>query len=54
LKLTGLNFRDNWYRYVFLLTSLLLLIIMGIYGMVIIILLYIALSISFYLLKIRL
>ncbi len=54
LKSTGLNFRDNWYRYVFLLTSLLLLIFIGIYGMAIIILLYIALSISFYLLKIRL
>jgi len=54
LKLTGLNFRDNWYKYVFLLVSLLLLIIMGIYGIAVIILLYISLSISFYLLKIRL
>jgi CDP-diacylglycerol--serine O-phosphatidyltransferase len=53
LKFEGFSLRDNWYRYIFLVTSLLLLTFMGIYGLAVIILLYIAVSVSFYLLKIR-
>lgn len=54
LKFAGLGFRDNWYRYIFLLCSLGILIFTGVYGLSVVILLYTALSISFYLLKIRL
>jgi CDP-diacylglycerol--serine O-phosphatidyltransferase len=54
LKFAGMNLRDNWYRYIFLAVSLFLLVFTGIYGLAVIVLLYIALSVSFYLLKIRL
>jgi CDP-diacylglycerol--serine O-phosphatidyltransferase len=54
LKFERSSLRGNWYRYIFLGTSLLLLIFLGIYGLAVIILLYIAISVSFYLLKIRL
>ena len=54
LKFSGLNLIDNWYRYVFLLASLLLLIFFNILGLPIIILLYIALSVSFYIFRINL
>ncbi len=53
LKFTGLSMAENWYRYVFLLAALLLLIFMGMYGLPVIILLYITLSMAFYLLKIE-
>lgn len=52
LKFRGLQFYDNWYRYIFLLAALLLIILSGVYSPAIIILLYISISISFYLLKI--
>ncbi len=54
LKFNGLSLSLNWYRYVFLLGAFLLLVFMGIYGLAVIILLYIAMSLSFYLLKIDL
>jgi CDP-diacylglycerol---serine O-phosphatidyltransferase len=54
LKFSGLNLVTNWYRYVFLTVSLLLLIFLNILGLPIIILLYIALSVSFYLFRINL
>ena len=53
LKFEGFSLRNNWYRYIFLASSLLLLILLGIYGLAVIILLYIAVSVSFYLLRIR-
>jgi CDP-diacylglycerol--serine O-phosphatidyltransferase len=53
LKFRGLNFYDNWYRYIFLLVSLVLLVILGVHAPSLIILTYITLSISFYLFKIR-
>jgi CDP-diacylglycerol---serine O-phosphatidyltransferase len=53
LKLDGHSFYSNWYRYLFLLVSALLLIFLKLYGLPVIILLYIALSVSFYLLKIK-
>jgi CDP-diacylglycerol---serine O-phosphatidyltransferase len=52
LKFRGFQLYDNWYRYIFLLAALLLIIFSGVYSPAIIILLYISLSISFYLLKI--
>jgi len=54
LKFSGFSFSANWYRYLFLLASLILLVIFKLYGLPAIILLYIALSVSFYLLKINL
>jgi CDP-diacylglycerol---serine O-phosphatidyltransferase len=52
LKFSGLQFYNNWYRYIFLLAALTLIILAGIYAPVLIILLYISFSISFYLLKV--
>jgi len=54
LKFSGLSVRENWYRYIFLLTALLLLLFLKLYGLPVIILLYIAMSVAFYLLKIDL
>jgi CDP-diacylglycerol--serine O-phosphatidyltransferase len=53
LKFTGLSFSSNWFRYLFLLAALLLLIFLKLYGLPLVILLYIAISVSFYLLKIN-
>lgn len=52
LKFAGLSLYANWFRYLFLLAALLLLIFMGVYGLPLVILLYIALSVIFYLLKV--
>lgn len=54
LKFRSFDFYGNWYRYAFLLAALLLIIFTGVYSVAIIILLYIALSILFYLLKVKL
>jgi CDP-diacylglycerol--serine O-phosphatidyltransferase len=53
LKFTGFSLAANWYRYLFLLAALLLLVFLNLYGLPVIILLYIAISVSFYLLKIN-
>jgi CDP-diacylglycerol--serine O-phosphatidyltransferase len=53
LKFSGFSFSSNWFRYLFLLVGLLLLIFLKLYGLPVIILLYIAISVSFYLLKIE-
>jgi CDP-diacylglycerol---serine O-phosphatidyltransferase len=53
LKFESYSFSANWYRYLFLLVGLLLLIFLQVYGLPVIILLYIALSVSFYLFKIN-
>ncbi len=52
LKFSGLQFYGNWYRYIFLFAALILIILAGIYAPALIIMLYISLSISFYLLKV--
>lgn len=52
LKFRSFQLYDNWHRYIFLFAALLLIILTGVYSPAIIILLYISLSISFYLLKI--
>lgn len=54
LKFTGLSLPANWYRYAFLLAAVFLLLFLKLYGLPVIILLYIAMSVSFYLLKIDL
>ncbi len=53
LKFKNLNIKSNWYRYLFLILSLLLLSAFHIYGLAMTILLYIFLNILFYLLRIR-
>jgi len=54
LKFNGLSLPLNWYRYAFLLGALLLFIFMGLYGLSVAILLYVVMSLSFYLLKVDL
>ena len=53
LKFSGLSLSGNWYRYLFLLISVILMIFLKLYGLPVIVLLYIALSVLFYLLKIN-
>ena len=52
MKFTGLSFTENWYRYLFLAVSALLLIFLKLTGLPLIIPLYIILSVTFYLLKV--
>ncbi len=52
MKFTGWSLRFNWFRYVFLLAALLLLVFLNLYGLSLVVLLYIVLSVVFYLLKI--
>jgi len=53
LKVKNLNFHDNWYRYLFLVLALLLLIVLNVYGLALVILLYIVLNLIFYLFKVN-
>ena len=53
LKFQGISFAGNWYRYLFLAASLFLLVFMKLYGLPVVILLYITLTVLFYLLKIE-
>ena len=52
LKVKNLNFSENWYRYLFLFLALILLASLNVYGLALVILLYILLNIIFYLLKV--
>lgn len=52
LKPHSWGLKENWYRYLFLLISLVLLILFNFYGLAFIILFYIILNIVFYILKI--
>lgn len=53
LKLKSLKFKENWYRYLFLGLSLILLLIFNVYGLAFIIFLYILMNLTFYLLKVE-
>lgn len=53
LKIKSLKFRENWYRYVFLVISLILLSFFTVYGLAITIFTYIILNLVFYLLKVK-
>ena len=53
LKMKNLSWSENWYRYIFIALALLLLIGLNVYGLALIILLYIVLNIIFYLIKVR-
>jgi CDP-diacylglycerol--serine O-phosphatidyltransferase len=52
MKFTGLSLTENWFRYLFTGLSALLLIFLKINGLPLIILLYIVMSVIFYLLKV--
>jgi CDP-diacylglycerol--serine O-phosphatidyltransferase len=53
LKVKNLSWKDNWYRYIFLGLSASLLAIFNVYGLALIILLYIILNVIFYLFKVE-
>lgn len=54
LKPKSLGFNENWYRYLFLAISIVLLIVFNVYGIAMIIFLYIFMNLFFYLLKVKL
>lgn len=53
MKPKSLSFAENWYRYLFLVMSALILIILNIYGLAFVIFLYILLNAIFYILKVK-
>jgi CDP-diacylglycerol--serine O-phosphatidyltransferase len=53
MKPKSLSFNENWYRYLFLGLSALLLIIFNVYGIALVIFLYILLNAIFYVLKVK-
>ncbi len=53
LKPKSLSFNENWYRYLFLAISIVLLIVFNVYGIAMIIFFYILLNVIFYLLKVK-
>jgi len=53
MKLKSLRLNENWYRYIFIVLSVGLLIFFNVYGLAFIIFLYILLNAVFYVLKVR-
>jgi CDP-diacylglycerol--serine O-phosphatidyltransferase len=53
LKPKSFRFNENWYRYLFLAFSLVLVILFNVYGIALIIFLYILTNLVFYLLKVK-
>lgn len=53
LKVKNLRLKDNWYRYLFLVLSAVLFIIFNVYGLALVILLYIILNVIFYLFGVK-
>lgn len=53
LKMKNLKWKDNWYRYIFAVPALALIIGLNVYGLALTILLYIVMNIVFYLLKVQ-
>ena len=53
LKPKSFSFNENWYRYIFLAISLVLLIAFNVYGIAMIIFLYILMNLFFYLFKVK-
>ncbi len=54
LKPKSFSFIENWYRYLLLAISIVLLIVFNVYGIALIIFLYIFMNLFFYLLKVKL
>jgi len=53
LKPKSLSLNENWYRYIFLSISIILLLVFNVYGIALIIFLYIFMNLFFYLLKVK-
>uniref|UniRef100_UPI003216C881 CDP-alcohol phosphatidyltransferase family protein n=1 Tax=uncultured Draconibacterium sp. TaxID=1573823 RepID=UPI003216C881 len=53
LKMSNFSWKDNWYRYVFLLLAIVLLATLHVYGLALTIFLYIILNVIFYLFKVE-
>jgi CDP-diacylglycerol---serine O-phosphatidyltransferase len=53
MKPKSLSFKENWYRYLFIVLSAILVIVFNIYGLTLIIFLYILLNAIFYLLNVK-
>lgn len=53
MKPKSLRFAENWYRYLFLGLSVILLVVFNVYGIALVIFLYILLNAIFYLLKVK-
>ena len=53
LKPASLRFKQNWYRYLFLALSAILLVFFNVYGIALVIFLYILLNLIFYLLGVK-
>jgi len=53
MKPKSLSFAENWYRYIFLGLSVILLVVFNVYGIALVIFLYILLNAIFYLLKVK-
>lgn len=53
LKMSNFSIKDNWYRYLFLLLALVLLVSLNVYGLALTIVLYILLNVVFYLFKVK-
>jgi CDP-diacylglycerol--serine O-phosphatidyltransferase len=53
LKPKSLSLNENWYRYIFLSISIILLLIFNVYGIALIIFLYIIMNLIFYLMKVK-
>ncbi len=53
LKFKSLRFNENWYRYVFIFTAIILLSVFTFYGLALTISSYIILNVVFYLLKVK-
>lgn len=53
MKAKSLAFKENWYRYLFLALSVLLFVVVNIYGLALIVFLYILMNAIFYLMKVK-
>ncbi|HCE58836.1 MAG TPA: CDP-diacylglycerol--serine O-phosphatidyltransferase [Prolixibacteraceae bacterium] len=53
LKAKSLSFADNWYRYLFAFVAVVLIAVLNVYGLALVIFLYILLNAVFYLLKVK-
>jgi len=53
MKPKSLSWSENWYRYIFVVISAILLIVLNVYGLALVIFLYILMNAVFYLLKVK-
>ena len=53
LKMSNFNLKENWYRYLFLVLALVLLVSLNVYGLALSIVLYILMNVIFYIFKVK-